>query len=401
MVEIIHDKTNIALFIKDNRNFIIDYNNFDIENSIALSLPNTQKIYLYDYKFPPFLESFLPEGYLYEIFKNILSKEYGKVDDYLIFSLLSSNIQSRLQFKNNLKTTIAFPSFNIDEIINNDTDDTFNNLLQQFLHKNAISGVQPKTIALLNDKDKIEAKEYIIKTWGNEYKDLAINEYFCLNIAKKAGIKTANIQLSKNNKFLIVEKFTYKEDGTFLGFEEIISLMGKNKDSKYDGSYEQVAKIIYQYTTNKRESMIAFYKTIIVNFLVKNGDAHLKNFGLLYEDKFETIFYSPVYDIVNTVVYIFKDKPALMLNGKRIWWSKNELVNFGQKSCLLSKKEALKYYNDCFEALKWGIYELENYLQINQDFKIGKMMLDSWRLSLNETTIKEIDIDTIRSWKEY
>lgn len=60
MIEIFHHKKAVASFIKDNRNFIIDYKNFDIKNSIALSLPNTQKIYLYEYKFPPFLESFLP-----------------------------------------------------------------------------------------------------------------------------------------------------------------------------------------------------------------------------------------------------------------------------------------------------------------------------------------------------
>ena len=71
MIEIFRQKKLIASFIKDNNRFIIDYKNFDIENSIALSLPNTQKIYLFDYKFPPFLESFLPEGYLYEIFKNL------------------------------------------------------------------------------------------------------------------------------------------------------------------------------------------------------------------------------------------------------------------------------------------------------------------------------------------
>lgn len=67
MIKILHHHNTIASFVKDNQNFIIDYNDFDIKNSISLSLPNTQKIYLYDYRFPPFLESFLPEGYLYEI----------------------------------------------------------------------------------------------------------------------------------------------------------------------------------------------------------------------------------------------------------------------------------------------------------------------------------------------
>ena len=162
MIDIIHNEKKIASFIKDNRNFIIDYQNNEIKNSIALSLPNTQKIYLYDYKFPPFLESFLPEGYLYEIFKNMLSKEYGTVDDFLIFSLLCENIQSRIQFHSELKNSIDFPVFNIEEILNNDTNDTFNNLLQTFLNKNAISGVQPKTIALLKDKEKLDTKEYII-----------------------------------------------------------------------------------------------------------------------------------------------------------------------------------------------------------------------------------------------
>ncbi len=401
MIETFHHQKAVASFIKDNRNFIIDYKDFDIQNSIALSLPNTQKIYLYDYKFPPFLESFLPEGYLYEIFKNLLSKEYGKVDDYLIFSLLSSNISSRVGFKSDLQNSVEFSEFNIDEILINDTNDTFNNLLQTFLNKNAISGVQPKTIALLKDKEKLDTKEYIIKTWGEEYQDLALNEYFCLKAVEKAGVKTANVKLSQNNKFLIVEKFTLKNDGSFYGFEEILSLLNKNKDSKYDGSYEQIAKIIYSYTTNKKESMIAFYKTVVMNYLLKNGDAHLKNFGLLFDDDFKNIFYSPVYDVVNTVVYIHKDKPALMLDGKKIWHSKDTLIKFGQKSCLLSQSEANKYYKECYEALIWAIDELENYLNEYPDFKIVKMMLDSWKLSLKEVSIKELDNDIIRTWKNY
>ena len=45
--------------------------------------------------------------------------------------------------------------------------------------------------------------------------------------------------------------------------------------------------------------------------------------------------------------------------------------------------------------------ELEKYLEQNQNFIIGKKMLDSWRLSLQENTIKEVDDDTLRSWKKY
>lgn len=51
--------------------------------------------------------------------------------------------------------------------------------------------------------------------------------------------------------------------------------------------------------------------------------------------------------------------------------------------------------------LIWAIDELENYLNEYPDFKIGKMMLDSWKLSLKEVSIKELDNDIIRTWKNY
>ncbi|HGZ71069.1 MAG TPA: type II toxin-antitoxin system HipA family toxin [Nitratifractor sp.] len=406
MVEIYHNSSLVAHFLQDKKQYLIEYQNFNLQNSITLSLPNTKRLYLYEYRFPPFLESFLPEGYLYEIFKNLLSKEYGRVDDYLIFSLLAPSIESRVAFKSDLSEGVEFPLFSVEDVINNDSNDFFNRLVETFLKKNAISGVQPKSVALLQDKEQLQTKEYIVKTWGEEYPDLARNEYFCMQVAKKAGLESANVTLSKRNRFLIVEKFTLKASGEFYGFEEICSLMDKNRDSKYSGSYEQIAKIIYSYTTNKKESLLAFYKSVVINYLVKNGDAHLKNFGLLFDDDFKQIFYSPVYDIVNSVVYIHKDKPALMLNGKKVWWNKETLVKFGQKSCMLSLKEAEVAFQTCVDALKWGIEELKEYTKQNPDFKIGKMMQESWEESLkthvlNNETTKELADELTRAWADY
>jgi serine/threonine-protein kinase HipA len=105
--------------------------------------------------------------------------------------------------------------------------------------------------------------------------------------------------------------------------------------------------------------------------------------------------------VVNTVVYIHKDKPALMLEGKKIWWAKDTLVKFGQKSCLLTLNEVKKYYQECFDALIWVIDEVEKYILKNPNFTIGKKMLDSWKLSIKEITTKELDNDTIRTWKNY
>lgn len=399
MIDIYHHENKIATLFKDDKKTVLNYQDNILKNSISLSLPNTQKIYLWEDRFSPYFESFLPEGYLFEIFKNLLTKEYGYIDDYLLFSILSPNIDGRIQYKSD-KKSVEFDFFNIENIINNDTKDTFNKLLNQFLDKNAISGVQPKTVALLKTKETIEAKEYIIKTWGDEYEYLAENEYLCLKAAKNAGIPIPNITLSKNKRFLIVEKFTHQKDGIW-GFEEALSLMDKNRINKYQGSYEQVAKVISSFVNDSGESLINFYKTIIMNYLLKNGDAHLKNFGLIFSDDFSSIKFAPAYDIVTTTAYIFKDKPALTLEGKKLWYGKKELITFGQKYCNLSLSNADKYYQECISTLEESIGDLEEYIAKNPHFKkIGKRMLDSWRSSLDQKTIKEIGIDTIRNWNE-
>jgi len=393
MVKIRHHDIPIATFAQDKHDYLIDYQNLEIQHSIALSLPNTKKFYTYAHRFPPFLETFLPEGYLYEIFKNLLTKEYGRIDDYLIFSKLAPNIQSRMTFESDF-STLDFDFLNIEHIVENDSSDTFRRLLDIFLDKNAISGVQPKTVALLKDKETLRIREYIIKTWGEEYPHLAENEYFCLKACERAGIDIPHITLSKNKRFLIVENFIFQEkeileretlEEEILGFEEILSLQDKNKENKYNGSYEQIAKSIYQFSTQKKESLVMYYKIIVMNYLLKNGDAHLKNFGLLFNDDFSRIWLSPAYDVVNTTSYIFQDKPALMMQGKKVWMGREALITFGMKHCLLTQKEAANFYKQCTDALVESIAEIEGYMVDNPAFEtIGGRMIKSFKTSLDK-----------------
>ena len=398
MIKLYLYEKEIASFSQDKKSYLVNYENFDIKNSITLSMPNTKHFYTYQYRFPPYFETFLPEGYLYEIFKQMLTKEYGYIDDYLIFSQLAPNINSRLKFKSDF-SKLDFEFLDIDNILENDSNDTFSKMLAMFLNKNAISGVQPKTLALLRERNTLHIKEYIIKTWGDEFPNLAENEYFCLQACKKAGINTVNAQLSKNKKFLVIENFIFQDD-MVLGFEEVLSLMDKNRDNKYAGSYEQVARIISQFSTRKKESLQEYFKIALMNYLLKNGDAHLKNFGLLFREDFSHIFLAPAYDIVNTTVYIYKDKPALMLNDKKLWYNKDTLVDFGVKNCMLTKKEANHIYDKCIQALKETISDIEEYIVKNPQFAtIGKRMCESFKVSLDNKTIKELPFELTRTWK--
>ncbi|MDF1883619.1 type II toxin-antitoxin system HipA family toxin [Sulfurimonas sp. SAG-AH-194-C21] len=366
---------------------------------ISLIMPYQKSTYMWKNKLHPIFDMNTPEGYLFEVFKNLLHKEHSYIDDFLIFSYLAPNIESRLSFTSWFDTK-KFEPVELDDVLKNDSEDTFLKILHTFLNKNAISGVQPKTLVLIKDKESLGTKEYIIKTWGEEYKNLAENEFFCLNATKYAGVEIPNIQLSQNKNFLLVERFNYdKESDSFLGFEEVLVLLGKNTDDKYSGSYERVAKTVYAVTTDKLKAMKDLYKCIVMSYLLKNGDAHLKNFGILYDEEFKNIRFAPAYDIVNTCVYIYKDKPALTMFGKKLWFGENELVRFGVESCYISKAKSQKYYDECIDALKQMMGELKEYIKVNPNFEnIGSKMQSTFKISLEKKTHKELSIETTRDW---
>jgi len=67
-----------------------------------------------------------------------MPEEYGYVDDFLSFSYLCPNIQSRLRYEGwCAKSEVV--SFNLTDLLHNDTKDTFSKLVHTYLSKNAIS----------------------------------------------------------------------------------------------------------------------------------------------------------------------------------------------------------------------------------------------------------------------
>jgi len=393
-----NNKVGELFFEKSSNSYGFNYTS-DF-SPISLIMPYKKSTYEWKNRLHPIFDMNTPEGYLFEIFKNFLNKEHSYIDDYLVFSYLAPNIESRLTYKSWFDST-EFPTLDLDAVLNNDDEDTFSKILHIFLDRNAISGVQPKTLALIKDKESLQTKEYIIKTWGEEFPHLAENEFFCLNATKYAGVEIPNIKLSKNRKFLLVERFNYdKKSNSFLGFEEILVLLGKNRDEKYSGSYESVVKTVYVVCTDKEKAMKDLYKTIVMSYLLKNGDAHLKNFGVLYDEEFKNIRFAPAYDIVNTCVYIYKDRPALTMFGKKVWFGESELLRFGRECCYISKAKTQTYYDECIAALKRMMIELKTYIKSNPDFEtIALRMYESYQVSLEKKTHKELKYEVTRDWQ--
>ena len=85
--------------------------------------------------------------------------------------------------------------------------------------------------------------------------------------------------------------------------------------------------------------------------------------------------------------------------AKKFGLAKKELIKFGCEYCYLDKNNSSKLYDKCFEALTQGIDNLKKHIIKTPSFEnIGNKMLDSWNLSLNEKTIKEIPNEIRRNW---
>src|SRR6202021_2670463 len=72
------------------------------------------------------------------------------------------------------------------------------------------------------------------------------------------------------------------------------------------------------------------FTLIALNCALRNGDAHLKNFGIVYDDVLGEARLAPVYDLVTTSVYLPKDRLALTLNGTTDWPTAKELRRLGE-----------------------------------------------------------------------
>ncbi|MCP4970116.1 MAG: type II toxin-antitoxin system HipA family toxin [Arcobacter sp.] len=365
------DKLNIKVndnfignVILENEEYIFKYDSENTEDFISLIMPVRNKDYVHN-KLHPIFEMHLPEGYLLSIIKKHFSK-IVKTDDFGLLKVMSSSIKGRISYKT--KKDTKYESLYLEDLLKPKSEKLFDELVSRFALSSALSGVQPKVLAIINNKATLKLDEYIVKSWGSEYKELSLNEYYCMKIVRDANIPVPEFFISEDEKLFIMKRFDILDDGRYLGFEDMCVLMAKQRDDKYDGTYEQIAKTIKTFVSNKykKESLINFFKMMIINFMVQNGDAHLKNFGLVY-DGIGDIKLAPAYDVVSTTVYIKGDIPALHLLGSKKWWDKKFLSSFGMQSCDLSKKEVDNCFIECKNALKNTLTEINSRLLTEKD----------------------------------
>lgn len=290
----------------------------------------------------PIFQMNLPEGYVLEQLRNRLAKVVD-VDPALLLALSgSSSPIGRVAVSSSAVDALLqrqqFPGENLEEILRWDgTEDLFVDLVDRYILRAGISGVQPKVLVpeqMGSGEQRFTSKtsDLIIKSGRAEFPGLAINEYLCMSVAKEAGIVVPEFHLSDNGKLFVMRRFDRDENLDSVGFEDMAALMGLSAGQKYSKSYSAIAKAIRLFCppVHAKDSLEQLFAIVSLSCIVGNGDAHLKNFGLLYSDPTQRdARLAPAYDIVNTTAYIPEDVLALDLAGnKSLFASRQGLLDF-------------------------------------------------------------------------
>ena len=283
----------------------------------------------------PIFEMNLPEGSLKERLRMQFAKTIAQFDDLDLLAIVGASQIGRLRYVHQGQLNENVPTQDLAEILTyKGSADLFAHLLERFATHSGISGMQPKVLVremALPGKITQRGATHIVKSFDpREFPELAANELICMRGAAAAGIDTARVQMSENRQFLIVDRFDRTADGRYLGSEDFCVLNGRRAHGRYDGSYENVAKRITAYVTPDKLALAREQFVLMVAYAcaIENGDAHLKNFGVLYSHPEDEIRLAPAYDLVCTSLYMPNDGLALTLNGSKDYPDRNQLIRF-------------------------------------------------------------------------
>jgi serine/threonine-protein kinase HipA len=345
----------------------------------------------------PIFDMNLPEGALRERLRLAFAKATGSFDDFDLLAIVGRSQVGRIRYTaetDKLDEEVPFQS--VDEILASRRDgDLFRYLLEKFAVYSGISGIQPKVL-VRDDKSFARPKRekpraspshrgatHIVKfSEPNEYPQLAANEYFCLKVAERCELEVPKYRLAEDGMALVVDRFDLREDGTYRGFEDFCVLNARRAEEKYRGSYE--TSVMKRFGDFAKSTSIVLdleklFTLITLNCALRNGDAHLKNFGIVYDDVLGEARLAPVYDLVTTGVYVAKDSLALTLNGTTAWPEGKVLRRLGETRMSGSPAKVREIFDRISDALSKTTADVRSYVKEHPDFdEIGGRMLGEW-----------------------
>ncbi|ALO96783.1 phosphatidylinositol kinase [Streptomyces hygroscopicus subsp. limoneus] len=164
---------------------------------------------------------------------------------------------------------------------------------------------------------------WLVKFPDYRHPDVPRNEFTIMSLARAAGLDVPDVRLMHRDELdglpdrmwpndeqwaYAVRRFdrTRDERRAPVHIEDFAQVRDKYPQDKYQSTFETVAAVAYR--GHDRESLREAARRIAFSIVVGNGDAHLKNWSLIYRDR-RVPSLSPAYDLVSTAPYAPSDEP--------------------------------------------------------------------------------------------
>lgn len=371
--------------------------------AVSVTMPARTASWDADFGLAPIFDMNLPEGALRAHLMRSFAKAAGSFDDFDLLRVVGRTQIGRNRYSAaDAEFSEDVPFQSIDEILKaRQRGDLFRFLIEKFAVHSGLSGVQPKVMIrgveqepspAVRDRQSqsFRSATHIVKFWeAAEYPELAANEYFCLSAAKTLGLAVPDFRLSDDGLALVIERFDMKPDGSYLGYEDFCVLNGFPTSEKYNGGYEtRLFKRAREFidVDRRQRALSDLFKLFVLNCAIRNGDAHLKNFGIVYNDVTGPAWLAPTYDLVSTWPYVPKDPMALTLNGSTNWPDRKALIVLGQTRCDLTLQTVKQAFEETADVLSRTAPDVVTYFKNTAaQREIGGRLLAAWDAGIRES----------------
>ena len=367
------------------------------ERAVSVTMPVRLASWDVDFGLAPIFEMNLPEGALRERLRLAFAKATGSFDEFDLLAVVGRSQIGRLRYSgrhDRLDEGVPFQS--VDEILAaRRKGDLFRHLIERFAAFSGISGVQPKVLIRDEPAARVFGKDeggfarnfrgatHIVKFWDrSDYPELAANEFFCLKAAQRCGLEVPPFRLADDGAALVIDRFDLRADGSYRGVEDFCVLNARRTEEKYRGSYETtVTKRLADYVdaADLPAENEKLFTLIALNCALRNGDAHLKNFAIVYERVLAQARLAPVYDLVTTSAYLPQDNMALTLDGTTRWPDVRRLRRLGETRMIDTPARVRDILARIADAMAETMGEIRAYRREHPEFaEVGERMMQQW-----------------------
>lgn len=164
---------------------------------------------------------------------------------------------------------------------------------------------------------------WIVKLPSESFPGLPEQEHAMMQLAAAVGIDVPETRLFPVESILnlprgfragsgsafAIRRFDRLDDGTRLHTEDFAQVLGAYPEQKYvRARYQDIAEVIGREIG--ADGVVEFVGRLVFCTLIGNGDAHLKNWSVIYRDRRNPEL-TPAYDMVSTIAYVDDDTMAL------------------------------------------------------------------------------------------